>query len=99
MLKVGDTLVCSVGRDYNGNSILIKGNRSDDRFSAVRDITYGKTYVVKYIRDLPEKDICIIDNFGNRWWFGQIGSTECWTGWFVTKLEWERNQKIEKILV
>lgn len=49
MLKVGDTIVCSVGRDYNGNSIIVKGNRSGDRFSAVRDITYGKTYVQKKI--------------------------------------------------
>ena len=65
---------------------------------AIREITYGKSYVVNYIRDFPEKDICIIDNCGNRWWFGQIGSSECWTNWFVTEIDWERNKKLEKLL-
>lgn len=62
-------------------------------------ITYGKEYEVILERQQPEKDICIYDNSGREWWFGQVGSTECWTMWFITKLEWERNKKIENLLI
>lgn len=61
-------------------------------------VTYGKKYMVTQTRTLPERDICIRDDNGNNWWFGQIGSTECWTRWFITELEWERNKKLEQIL-
>jgi len=61
-------------------------------------ITYEKEYVVQYTRSHPEKDLCIKDDLGYDWWLGQIGSTECWTNWFITKKEFQRNKKIEFII-
>lgn len=45
-----------------------------------------------------EEDICVNDDIGMNHWFGQVGSSECWTMWFITEKEWRRNNKIEEIL-
>lgn len=42
-------------------------------------------------------DICINDDSGANWWFGQIGETECWTNWFVTEKEFIRNKKLTEL--
>ena len=82
MLKVGDKIVC------------IKDN--------IGDLTYGKSYEVTQIRNgsisSNDKDLCIIDDDGYNWWFGQIGYAEPWTMWFVTETDWNRDKKIEKII-
>jgi hypothetical protein len=58
----------------------------------MEELTYGKTYDIIHVRKLITiEDICIIADDGIKWWFGQIGHTECWTKWFVTELEWKRN--------
>lgn len=82
MLKVGDKIVC------------IKHE--------ITDLTYGKTYVVTQTRNRSlrgdDKDICIVDDGGYNWWFGQIGYFEPWTMWFVSEIDWNRDKKIEKII-
>ena len=63
------------------------------------DLVYGKTYTVIRIREKSKwcgDDICI--DLGGDWWFGQIGETECWTNWFVTKKEWIRDNKLNELL-
>lgn len=87
-LNIGDKLVCIL-KDVN-------------------DLTYGKTYEVIYVRDLSySDDICILDDNNTNWWFEQIrdtgsindyvGGWQCWTMWFVTEKEWNRDQKIDKL--
>jgi len=44
-----------------------------------------------------EADICIESDHGHNWWFGQIGSSECWTNWFISEKEWNRNIKLEEL--
>lgn len=64
------------------------------------DITLDKAYVVTQVRDKTYwtgDDICILDNSGLNWWFGQIGETECWTEWFISEKEWIRNKKLEQL--
>jgi len=70
-------------------------------------LTIDKTYTIVYTRnDLKfsvvgskwdEADICILDDEGTNWWFGQIGSSECWTGWFYSEKEWKRNKNLEDL--
>lgn len=57
-------------------------------------LTLDKAYVVT---QWSGDDICILDNSGLNWWFGQIGETECWTGWFISEKEWVRNKKLEEL--
>lgn len=64
------------------------------------DITLDKAYVVTQVRGKTYwtgDDICILDNSGLNWWFGQIGETECWTEWFISEKEWIRNKKLEQL--
>lgn len=63
------------------------------------DITLDKAYVVTQVRRTrwSGDDICILDNSGLNWWFGQIGETECWTEWFISEKEWIRNKKLEEL--
>jgi len=42
-------------------------------------------------------DICILDDNGSNWWFGQIGETECWDNWFVSEKEWIREKKLNEL--
>lgn len=81
MLKVGDILF------WNEKS----GNR----------MTHGKPYEVKFIRHkygpVQEEDICIMDDDGLTWWFGQIGSSDPWTRWFINETEFKRIINLEKL--
>jgi hypothetical protein len=54
---------------------------------------YGKTYLVINNRSHEEEDICI----DVIWWFGQIGSTEPWTNWFVLEKQWLRVEKLKEL--
>jgi hypothetical protein len=56
---------------------------------------YGKTYLVINTRSHEEEDICI--DFDGPWWFGQIGSTEPWTNWFVLEKQWLRVEKLKEL--
>lgn len=43
-------------------------------------LTLDRAYVVTKVRDKTywtDDDICILDDSGLNWWFGQIGETEC----------------------
>lgn len=63
-------------------------------------LTLDKAYVVTQVRGKTYwtgDDICILDNSGLNWWFGQIGETECWTDWFISEKEWIRNKKLEEL--
>lgn len=66
-------------------------------------LTYGKSYEVINTR-LPhqfatqEDDICIKDDMNLNWWFGQIGTTECWAMWFVTEQQWNRQEKLDQLI-
>jgi hypothetical protein len=65
------------------------------------NLTYGKEYPVLYTRRVMiyrEDDICILDDSDQKHWFGQIGQSECWDNWFVTKEYWERNENINSLL-
>jgi len=62
------------------------------------NLTYGKMYPVLYTTLYQNDDICILDDDGQKHWFGQIGSSECWTKWFVTKEYWDRNENIKSLL-
>ena len=64
------------------------------------NLTYGEQYPIFYTRRsiYVEDDICILDNYGQKHWFGQIGMSECWTNWFVTKEYWDRNENINSLL-
>lgn len=82
-LGVGDKLIC-----------ILDG---------MEDLTYGKSYEVVFTRDPSEwrpqeDDICIKDDRDLNWWFGQVGTTECWVGWFVTEKQWERQEKLNQLL-
>ena len=57
------------------------------------NLVYGKTYLVINTRNYEEEDICI----DGIWWFGQIGSTEPWTNWFVLENQWQRDKKLKEL--
>jgi len=77
-------------------------NKGDKIVCIVNDIdglTYGKSYEIAYTREIPrEDDICIKDDRNLNWWFGQIGETECWTMWFVTEQQWNRQKKLDQLI-
>ena len=54
----------------------------------------GKEYIVT---NTHGDDICILDDGGSNWWFGQIGETECWTSWFIPEKEWLRDKKLKEL--
>ena len=63
-------------------------------------LTLDKSYKVVNIRSRDRwngDDICILDDSGSNWWFGQIGETECWTNWFISEKEWIRNNKLNEL--
>jgi hypothetical protein len=80
-LKVGDKIYC---KEVIGS-----------------DITLDKAYQIIHTRSRNRwndgDDICINDDFGSNWWFGQIGETECWTNWFVSEKEWLREKKLNEL--
>jgi hypothetical protein len=64
------------------------------------DLTLNKGYQVIHTRPKDRwngNDICINDDSGINWWFGQIGETECWTNWFVTEKEFIRDKKLKEL--
>jgi hypothetical protein len=63
-------------------------------------LTLGKEYIITSVRTRSFNNgdyICILDENGNNWWFGQIGETECWTSWFISEKQWIRNNKLKEI--
>lgn len=86
MLNIGDKIVCI--RDTH--------TADNEKF-----LIYGKTYTIidtqfhYYVRGNSEHDICIDVN--GPWWFGQIGSSEPWTKYFVLEKQWTRNKKLEEL--
>jgi len=81
---------------------LVKG----DKLVCVKpmgNLVYGKTYLVINARNTtleedgggyyPEDVICI----DGIWWFGQIGSSEPWTNWFVLEKQWLRVEKLKEL--
>jgi hypothetical protein len=64
------------------------------------ELTLDKEYVIVHTRPRDRwngDDICINDDSGSNWWFGQIGETECWTNWFISEKEWLREKKLNEI--
>lgn len=81
--------------------IIYSKSSSGDR------LTIDKSYTIVYTRNnnksvynkgwTQEADICIKDDTGHNWWFGQIGSSEVWTRWFYSEKEWRRNKNLEDL--
>lgn len=75
---------------------LVKG----DKLVCVKpmgNLVYGKTYLVINTRSHEEEEDICIDVDGLSWWFGQIGSTEAWTNWFVLEKQWLRVEKLKEL--
>jgi hypothetical protein len=63
-------------------------------------LTLNKEYEVIHIRTKSHwdgDDICILDDNGSNWWFGQIGETECWTNWFISEKQLRREKNIKEL--
>ena len=65
-------------------------------------LTLGKEYMITSVRTQVSNNdngdyICILDDSGTNWWFGQIGEIECWTSWFISEKQWIRNNKLKEI--
>ena len=76
-----------------GDKIYCKNNQ-------MGELTLDKGYEVVHTRPRDRcngDDICINDDFGSYWWFGQIGETECWTNWFISEKEWLRENKLNEL--
>jgi len=66
----------------------------------IGELSLDKEYEVVHTRPRDRwngDDICILDDNGSNWWFGQIGETECWTNWFVSEKEWLREKKLNEL--
>ena len=78
---------------------LVKGDTIICIMKDIEDLTYGKEYEITYTRlSGHEDDICIKDDLNHNWWFGQVGVSESWESWFVTKKQWERDEKLYILL-
>ena len=63
-------------------------------------LTYDKGYVIVSTRfNIQENDssICIVDDKGYNWWFGQLVYFESWDMWFRSEVEYLRDKKIDEI--
>lgn len=63
-------------------------------------LTLGEEYIVTNTRPKDRwnrDDICILDDDGSNWWFGQIGETECWTNWFITEKQLRRENNLKEL--
>ena len=79
---------------------LSVGDKIYCKLEISNDLTFGKGYVVTNTRTKNRwngDDICILDDDGSNWWFGQIGETECWTNWFISEKEWIRDKKLNEL--
>jgi hypothetical protein len=82
-LEIGDKIYC---KEVIGNS--------------EHELTLDKGYVIVHTRPRDRwngDDICILDDAGANWWFGQVGETECWTNWFISEKEWLRENKLNEL--
>ena len=84
-LKVGDKIYCkkligSEGLTLEKEYIVINTRTKED---GTLGFSYGD-------------DICILDDSDQKWWFGQIGETECWNNWFIST-EWIREKKLNEL--
>ncbi len=64
------------------------------------ELSLDKAYEVVHTRPRDRwngDDICILDDNGSNWWFGQIGETECWANWFISEKEWLREKKLNEL--
>ena len=87
-LKVGDKIYCVADvNDLTKNKYYEVINVRKGNFSICDNLTSYLSY----------DDICIKDDTGCNWWFGQIGETEPWTIWFISEKEWLRKIKLEKL--
>ena len=78
---------------------LVKGDKLVC-VESIEKLVFGKTYLVVDTRSTKfwgkeEEDICI--DVDGPWWFGQIGSTEPWTNWFVLEKQWLRVEKLKEL--
>lgn len=79
--------------------LLNKGDILISKKYIPTELTLHKEYVVIDVRvSFSDKDICILDDSGCNWWFGQIGYFEPWTDWFFLKKEWDRINKINTLI-
>lgn len=79
---------------------LRKGDKIYCVVNNVSDLTKNKCYEVININVnflTKTSDICIKDDKGYNWWFGQAGETEPWTMWFISEKEWLRDIKLKKL--
>lgn len=82
-LEIGDKIYCKEIVGGNGHGL-----------------TLDKAYEVVHTRPRDRwngDDICILDDAGANWWFGQVGETECWTNWFISEKEWLREKKLNEL--
>jgi hypothetical protein len=92
-LRVGDKIYSK----RNGDK-LVSNNITPDKPYEVVWIRAKTRYWIRAKTRYNEDDICIKDDGGSDWWFGQIGcETECWTNWFISEKEWLRNKKLEEL--
>ena len=80
--------------------ILKVGDLLYCKVDGLGSLDFGKKYPIKHTREKDQynqADVCIIYGDGYEWWFGQIGSTEPWTDWFMTEREWKRDRKLEEL--
>ena len=63
-------------------------------FNPIHGLEYGKSYRVNQTRRSFDYEIGIS---GSTWWFGQIGSSEPWTNWFVLEKQWQRMEKLKEL--
>lgn len=75
---------------------LVKGDKLVC-VESIEKLVCGKTYLVINTRSHEEEEDICIDVDGLSWWFGQIGSTEPWTNWFVLEKQWLRVQKLKEL--
>lgn len=63
-------------------------------------LEYGKSYAIVRTRISTEPvwyhDICVYCK-DMPWWFGQTGTSECWTNWFVLEKDWKRNERLKEL--
>jgi hypothetical protein len=66
----------------------------------IGELTLGGEYLVTMLRPKSRwsgDDICILDDEGLKWWFGQIGETQCWTNWFISEKQFLREKNLKEL--
>jgi hypothetical protein len=84
IIQQGDILISKLDSyDYGGEKVLTKYRK------------YPVIFAIDYDID---KSICILDDLGMKWYFGQIGYMESWDNFFYTISEFNRIKKLEELL-